>query len=95
MTIDERLEALAMTQANLVQAQAGLVNNQAAFQAGLTSLINNQAAFQANFLALQSRIDAQFERIDAQFAEIRDILDGLPEAVRRRIGFEGQERTGE
>ena len=88
MTIDERLEALAMTQANLVQAQAGLVNNQAAFQAGLTSLINNQATFQANFLALQSRIDAKF-------AEIRDILEGLPEAVRRRIGFEGQERTGE
>jgi hypothetical protein len=83
MSVDDRIEALAISQAQLQTAMAGLVAN--------------QAAFQANFLALQAQFNERTSRIEDRLARIENILmrheqmlAALPEAVRQRIGFDRQ-----
>jgi hypothetical protein len=70
-------------QANLVTAQAGLANVQATMQA-------NQAAFQSNLMALERATAERFARIENVLSQILGMLQGLPEAVRQRIGFDPQ-----
>jgi hypothetical protein len=79
--LNQALVDLVAAQANLVTAQAGLANV--------------QATMQANHLALERETAERFARIENELSEIRailvrheQILQGLPEAVRQRIGFE-------
>jgi hypothetical protein len=59
----------------------------------LANLINNQALFVGQL----GRMDERFARIEKQLAAIenlllhhQEILEGLPEAIRQKIGFKGQ-----
>src|SRR6516164_5574575 len=86
--LNQALANLVAAQANLVTAQAGLANVQGA-------MVANQAAFQGNLMALERATAERFARIESELAQIRaillrheEILQGFPEAVRQRIGFE-------
>ena len=72
--LNQALADLIAAQANLVTAQAGLANV--------------QASMQANHLALERETAERFARIENVLSEIQGMLQGLPEAVRQRIGFE-------
>jgi hypothetical protein len=76
--------------ADLARTQAIMQNTQATLEQAMAGLVANQVTFQASFMALQSRIDAQFQDIRAILARHEALLEALPEAVRRRTGFEGR-----
>jgi len=80
-------------------------NGQNRLEEAVATLINNQAAF-VNSLRETDRLHAHFEResaerfarIEVQMAEIirvlnhySQILERLPEAIREKIGFKGNE----
>ncbi len=68
-------------------------------------LIQNQAAFQSQITATNARMDERFGRIERELAEIKAILAGhgdmlrnherilqaLPDAIRRKIGFKARQ----
>ena len=52
-------------------------------ESAVAVLINNQA----HFLALASRIDSELAEIKSILIHHERILNGLPEAIREKIGF--------
>ena len=52
-------------------------------EAAVAVLINNQA----HFLALASRIETELAEIKGILIHHEQILNGLPEAIREKIGF--------
>lgn len=71
----------------LEEALVILINSQA-------TLAGNQAAFLSQLAQLAARTDERFSRIESELAEIKAILlrhehmlQALPEAVREKIGF--------
>lgn len=82
-----KLDKLDEAMSALVQAQALLVQNQAAFQSELTQVqrVNAERFERLERILLEhSRILAEHSRI---LAEHSRILQALPDAVRDRIGF--------
>jgi|SRR5947209_8758821 len=85
----------------LVQAQANLVNNQAAFEAQIIDLQRLNAERYAQIESRFAQIDSRFARIESilldhsrilgehsrTLADHGRILQALPEAVREKIGF--------
>lgn len=72
---------------HLEEALALLIQNQASF-------IQNQAAFLSQMAELNRVTSERFARIEAELASIRtillrheQILQGLPETIREKIGF--------
>lgn len=65
---------------NLEQAVTLLIQNQAAFLSQLVS-INER------FARIEERMDERFAKIEELLAEHHQILVGLPEAIRDKIGF--------
>ena len=72
-------ETLQAALAQLVQGQAALVQNQLALAAQHTAMI-------AQF----ARIEREFEEIKAVLLRHERILQELPEAIRRTIGFKSK-----
>ena len=66
--------------AQLVQAQATLVQNQAQF-------VQNQTALLQRLTNLEEENKQRFARIEAILLRHEQILQGLPEAIRDKIGF--------
>ena len=89
----------------LEEAMALLIQNQASFVNRLGEADRTQVEFQRQHLEFERRhleiereTAERFARIEAQMAEIirvlaehGRILERLPEAVREKIGFKGQE----
>jgi hypothetical protein len=85
-----------MTQ--LDQAMATLVQNQAAFVARVAETDRLHFELERQHLELKNRSDEHFACIEAQMAEIIRVLnehtrmlERLPEVVRDRIDFKGQQ----
>jgi len=77
---------------------AMLIQNQAAFVARLSESDRQRLEFERRHLEYERETAERFGRIEAQMAEIirvlnehGRILERLPEAVRERIGFKGQQ----
>ena len=72
---------------NLEQAMALLIQNQAAF-------ISQLGGMNERFARIEERMDERFARVDERLAKIEEllvehhqILVGLPDAIRDKIGF--------
>ena len=72
---------LSGTRVNLQEAVALLLHNQAQF-------VSQMAESDRRFSALERRVEQRFKAIERELYEIKTILYELPEAVRRKIGFE-------
>ena len=82
----------------LEEALATLIQNQAAFVSQLAQSDRERAEMRRESLELERRTEERFLRIEAQMAEIirvlsehGRILERLPDAVREKIGFKGQQ----
>lgn len=89
----------------LEEAMATLIQNQAAFVSRLSEHDRAHAELEREHLELKRQTDERFARIEAQMAEIirvlnehgrilaehSRLLERLPEAIRDKIGFKGQQ----
>jgi len=76
---------------------AMLIQNEAAFVAQLAGYNRVHSELERQHLELKRQSDERFARIEAKMAEIIRVLgehgrllEHLPEAVRDKIGFQGQ-----
>jgi hypothetical protein len=79
---------------HLEEAIALLIQNQASFNQTQASFIQNQASFVSQMAEMNRVNSERFARIEEELARIRtillrheQILQGLPEAIREKIGF--------
>jgi hypothetical protein len=82
----------------LEEAMALLIQNEAAFVARLSESDRRHLEIERQHLKFERETAERFARIEAQMAEIIRVLnehsrmlERLPEAVRDKIGFKGQE----
>jgi hypothetical protein len=85
--LEETMSALSLAQANLVQAQAALTQQQTIFLARIAESDARWVELKAR-MAETDRLNAErFARIEALLMEHSRILKALPDAVRDKIGF--------
>jgi hypothetical protein len=75
----------------LNEAMALLIQNQAAFLNHISETDRQHAKFEREANERFTRIEAQMEQIIRILAEHSRILERLPETIRDKIGFKGQQ----
>jgi hypothetical protein len=78
----------------LEEAIALLIQNQAVLMQTQTMFVQNQTAFVARMSEMDQRlvrIEATLETILRVLAEHQRILEGLPDAIQKKIGFQPSE----
>lgn len=85
--LEEAMALLIQSQATLLQQQTALVQQQTAF-------LERLSGTERELAALRRQTDERFARIEEELRTIRaillrheQILQGLPEAIREKIGF--------
>jgi hypothetical protein len=73
--------------AHLIQSQAALAEQQTAFLARLSETDKELAELRRESIALRRENAERFARIEAILLRHEQILQGLPEAIREKIGF--------
>jgi hypothetical protein len=71
----------------LAEALETLIQNQAALVANQTAFVTHARETDARFAEMERRIEERFRRIEAILLEHSRILQGLPDAIRDKIGF--------
>jgi len=98
---ERRIDHLEEAMSRLIQSQATLLQQQTALMQHYTALIQQQTAFlerlsetDRELAALRRQTDERFARIEEELRAIKAILlrherilEGLPEAIREKIGF--------
>jgi len=72
----------------LQQALAQLILNQAQFVAQQAQLAIQHAAFEKESMRLQKGLDERFERIESLLLRHDRVLKELPDAIRKKIGYQ-------
>ena len=73
--------------AHLIQSQAALAEQQTAFLARLSETDKELAELRRESIALRRENAERFARLEAILLRHEQILQGLPEAIREKIGF--------
>ena len=76
---------------DLLQSQATLVQNQALYLTQKAELDQRMAEYERESAETKRITDERFARIEAILMEIVRAMQALPEAVREKIGFKGQQ----